>query len=232
MYCIKCGVELSDTERICPICNTKVCHPDFLPDPSKATYPIKEFKSEEFNRTGLLFVITILWLLPIILPMVLDISLNGKVVWSGYVTGSLLFAYIVLILPCWFKHANPVIFVSCDFAAAIIMLFYVNFAIDSNWFLTFALPATASLALITVAMIALLRYVRRGRLYTVGGTLIAVGAWTMLLEFLIWLSFGFKSAAHWSIYTTSSLALLGLMLIVIAIVKPLKESLRKVFFIN
>ena len=28
MYCIKCGVELADSERVCPLCGTRVFHPD------------------------------------------------------------------------------------------------------------------------------------------------------------------------------------------------------------
>lgn len=232
MYCIKCGIELSDTERICPICNTKVCHPDFVADVSKATYPVKEFKSEEFNRTGLLFVITIIWLLPLFLPLALDLSLHSEITWSGYSSGGLIFAYLCLILPFWFKHPNPVIFVPCDFAAAILMLFYINLSLGDNWFWSFAFPITGAIGLITTAMITLIKYVKRGKLYIVGGSLIAAGVWTMLMELLIFITFNFKSKVHWSLYTASSLALLGLMLIVIAIIKPLKESLRKIFFIN
>lgn len=232
MYCVKCGVELSDTERICPICNTRVYHPDFKANVADATYPVKEFKSEEFKRTGLLFIITILWLLPLALPMILDISLHGTVTWSGYSTGGLILAYIVLILPSWFKHPNPVIFVSADFAAAALLLLHINLSLGDNWYMSFALPVTATIAAIVVTMITLLRYVRGGKLYIIGGSLIAAGAWTMLIEFLIWVTFGFKSVAHWSLYTTISLVLLGMMLIVIAIIKPLKYSLQKIFFIN
>ena len=28
MYCIKCGVELADSEKVCPLCGTRVFHPD------------------------------------------------------------------------------------------------------------------------------------------------------------------------------------------------------------
>ena len=32
MYCIKCGVELADSERVCPLCGTRVFHPDLPHD--------------------------------------------------------------------------------------------------------------------------------------------------------------------------------------------------------
>ena len=28
MYCVKCGVRLADTEKVCPLCATRVYHPD------------------------------------------------------------------------------------------------------------------------------------------------------------------------------------------------------------
>ena len=27
MYCVKCGVELADSQRVCPLCGTRVFHP-------------------------------------------------------------------------------------------------------------------------------------------------------------------------------------------------------------
>ena len=26
MYCVKCGVELADSQRVCPLCGTRVFH--------------------------------------------------------------------------------------------------------------------------------------------------------------------------------------------------------------
>ena len=112
MYCIKCGVRLSEGQTLCPICGTRVYHPDFEITESN-TYPKGEFKSEEFNRVGLLFVITLLCLIPLILPMILDMAWHGEISWSGYVTGGTVLFYVGFILPLWFKKPNPVIFTPC-----------------------------------------------------------------------------------------------------------------------
>ena len=32
MFCVKCGVALADSEKACPLCGTRVFHPD-LPQP-------------------------------------------------------------------------------------------------------------------------------------------------------------------------------------------------------
>ncbi len=232
MYCIKCGVELSEGQKICPLCHTKVYHPDLPVEQATPTYPQKEFQSEEFNPRGVLFVITILAALVIGLVVGFELSLHHTVGWSGYAAGGILLAYVAAVLPCWFKHPNPVIFVPCDFVGALGLLLYINLRTGGNWFISFALPVTASLCAIVSAMVALLRYLRRGRLYTVGGGLIALGVWTALLEYLLRTALEAKTPIFWSPFSGGSLFIMGMMLIVIAIVRPLRESLRKIFFVG
>lgn len=232
MYCIKCGVELSKGQKICPICQTKVYHPDLPIEEVPPTYPQGEFQSEEFNPRGVLFVITILASLVIGLVVGFELSLHHAIGWSGYVAGGILLAYVVVILPCWFKHPNPVIFVPCDFLGVLALLLYINLQTGGKWFFSFAMPVTLSLCAIVSAMVALLRYLRRGRLYTIGGGLIALGIWTVLLEYFLRSAFAVKTAIYWSPFSGGSLFIMGMMLIVIAIVKPLRDSLRRIFFVG
>lgn len=232
MYCMKCGVELSAGQRICPICETKVYHPDLPMEATVPTYPQKEFQSEEFNPRGVLFVITILASLVIGLIVGFELSLHHSIGWSGYAAGGILLAYLVVILPNWFKHPNPVIFVPCDFAGVLALLLYINLQTGGAWFFRFALPVTLTLCAIVSAMVAIIRYVHRGRLYTIGGGLIALGGWTVLIEFFLRQTFAVKTAIYWSAFSCGSLFVMGMMLIVIAIVKPIRESLRRIFFVG
>lgn len=230
MYCINCGIELSKGQMICPICKTKVCHPDFPADPDLATYPPRPFQSEEYNRNGLMFVLTVIWGLLTVLPVPLEWMLFHHIGWSGYVSGGLLLAYILFLLPSWFKNPNPVIFVPCGFAAIGGYLLYINSAVNGNWFLSFALPVTAMLAVLITAICALLRYLRRGRLYIAGGSLIALGFFSVYLEFFIYFTFETIQFVFWSLFPLVAFFILGMMLITVAIVKPFKESLRKYFY--
>ena len=79
MFCIKCGVELTDGQTICPVCGTRVYHPDFPVKDTSPTYPKKDFESEEFNRKGILFVVTILAVLAAALTVLFNISLEGGI---------------------------------------------------------------------------------------------------------------------------------------------------------
>ena len=77
-----------------------------------------------------------------------------------------------------------------------------------------------------------MQYVKKGCLYTVGGMLIALGIWTVFLEWDIRTTFDVSTPFYWSLAPLTVLSMVGIMLIVIAIVKPLKESLRRIFFIG
>lgn len=229
MYCIQCGIELSDGQTLCPVCNTRVCHPDFPVDGPRPTYP-KDTYTEEVSPRGVLFVLTVFATLCVILPVISELIFYEGIGWSGYVAGGVTLAYVVFILPFWFKNPNPVIFVPCAFTGVALYLLYINLVTDGGWFLSFAFPVVGLLGLIATTMTVLIRYLRRGRLYILGGTLMALGAWSALLEFFLWLTFHTSRVLSWSLCTLVTLFALGLMLMVIAMVRPLRESLEKRFF--
>ena len=231
MYCVKCGVKLSEGQTTCPICETKVYHPD-IHVTEENTYPKIPFKSEEFNRKGLMFVLTMIFLVPLILPILLELGWHSDVSWSGYASGGTLIFYVAFVMPYWFKKPNPVVFVPVTFALTIGLLLFICLKTDGNWFMSFAFPVAGGLGIIVTAATAVLHYVKKGCLYTIGGMLIALGFWTVLLEFDIRTTFGAYTPFYWSIAPLTVLSVVGIMLIVIAIVKPLKESLRRIFFVG
>ena len=46
-------------------------------------------KPEEVNRSGILFVMTMLALLPAVICLLCDWRINGGIVWSGYAAGAI-----------------------------------------------------------------------------------------------------------------------------------------------
>ena len=232
MYCIKCGVELADSEKVCPLCGTRVFHPDLPRSESEAPFPAdNRVLPEDVNRSGVLFILTALTLLPAVLCIVCDWRINGSIVWSGYAAGGVALLYITVVLPLWFRHPNPAIFVPVDFAAIALFLLYINFAVGGHWFLSFAFPVTGAIGLLISAAVALTHYLRGGYLYIYGGMLILGGGLAVLIEFLINLTFQIHETLFWSFYPMVAGIVLGLMLIVIAICKPLRESLHRKFFL-
>ena len=178
-----------------------------------------------------MIIVLTAFLIPMIVSVLCDLQFSGGLVWSGYVVGALVLAYLIVVLPMWFKKPNPVIFVPSDFAAVILYLLYINLATGGNWFLPFALPVLGYAALVICAVVILLYYLRCAHLYIFGAMSMAFGFYSIFVEMLIHINFAIHEKLVWSIYPAVTLFLIGIMLIVIAIVRPFRESLKKIFMI-
>ena len=231
MYCIKCGVELADSEKKCPLCNTHVFHPQLTISESERLYPSDQFPPRQVRPWGALTILTAFFLLPMFITLLCDLQINRAVTWSGYVAGALFVSYVMLVLPLWFRKPNPVVFVPCSFSAVGLFLLYINCRTGGDWFLSFALPVTGGIGLIVTAVVALTRYIHRGRLYIYGGAAIALGAFMPLMELLLNITFHRSITFIWSLYPLIALVLLGATMLIIAICRPLRESLGKRLFI-
>ena len=229
MYCCNCGVELADTEKKCPLCGVRAYHPD-LQRPEKAGLYPDHTPMPRMKPSTVHIVLIALFLIPILVTIQCDLLINGSITWSAYVAGALLMTYVWVVLPAWFKKPNPVIFVPCDFAALGLFLLYISLVNDGNWFLPFALPTLGAFALIITTVITLMRYVPRGKLYIFGGAFLTTGLYMPIMETLICITFA-KKFVYWFIYPMNALAVLGGMLIFLAIVRPARETMQRKFFI-
>ena len=232
MYCVKCGVELGDSEKKNARCAAPRSFTRRWSRPKgDGPYPPEEHIHKEVSRSGALFVVTVLTVLPIVICLLCDWRINGGIVWSGYVTGALLMCYIVIVLPLWFRRGNPVIFLS----RSILWRWGLPAVYRSGyrWALVpfpcfsgggggryychgnghpAALPARWTPVCI------------RWGVYSSGGLMV-------LVEFLINLTFKLHDALLWSIYPLAAGIILGLTLIIIGCCRPLRESLQKKFFL-
>ena len=231
MYCIQCGVQLSDTEKKCPLCGTIVFHPELKQPDAAPLYPEDRYPAQRGRPFVLLGMVTFFFLLPMVICMLCDIQLNQQVNWAGYVTGALLCAYCMFVLPYWFHKPNPVIFVPCSFAAVGLYLLYICWATQGNWFMTFAFPTLGFVALIVTAVVTLLRYVKKGALYIYAGAFIATGLYMPVMEYLLNYTFSLPLPLRWSAYPVTVLVIFGGALIFLAICRPARAVMeRKIFF--
>lgn len=231
MYCIKCGVELCDGEKRCPLCKTEVIHPDYKDLQKEELFPKGVMpKTEKPVKIGAILA-TVAVLLALSVVVVCDIQFNRAVTWSGFVMGALVVGYVALILPGWFSRPNPVIFVPCSFAAAILYLLYISIVTNGRWFMPFAFPVAGALSIIVCSVVTLMKYVPKGRYYIFGGAFIAFGSYMLLAEILMVLTFESIMVVGWSLYPLVIFALLGAFLIFLGICRPVREIMERKFFI-
>ena len=228
MYCIKCGVELAESEKKCPLCNTKVYHPDIEIEDVPGPYPEFHSESERVNRAGVLFIIT-MFCARFYTVVFYRLESKQELTWSGFATGGILL-YMCVVLPFWFHRPDAIVLVNVDFAVVALFLLYINFATNGSWFLI-CVSATLAAAGITTGTIAVVRYVRRGYLFITAGVWAALGVYAVLIEYLINRTFGVRDRLIWTPYPFIACVMVGATFLVIAISRPLRDSLYKKFFI-
>ena len=230
MYCVNCGVKLENTEKICPLCKTEVYHPSIDRQEGEPLYPKNEYPQKKRTFKWPQVLLTALFLIPVVIVLMCDIRFSGGG-WSGYVIGAIFTLYICAVLPSWFCHPNPVIFVPCGFVCMAAYIFYICFMTGGDWYWTFALPVTGGIMLIVTAVVTLMKYVPRGKLYTIGGAVIALGGFMLPTEILLNLTFGYEEFIGWSLYPLVTLLIIGLVILFFAICRPAREDIERRLFI-
>lgn len=231
MYCIKCGVKLAESERQCPLCQTRVFHPDLTPEEGELLFPKDREPVSKIGSRWAQALTTAAFLLPLIISLMCDLQFNDGVTWSGYVMGALMLIYVVAVLPTWFKKYHPIVFVPCSFGAVALYLLYIDLVTPGRWFLSFALPLVGGLGLLVTAVVTLTLLLKRGRYFIFGGASIAFGAFMPLMEFLMDLTFQSVDFIGWSFYPLVTFVILGGLLIFFGIFRPARESVERRFFI-
>lgn len=231
MYCVNCGVKLGDGEKSCPLCGTAVFHPDLPRPQGEPLYPAERYPVPQVSSRGSQIILTALFLIPLLICIQCDLLVKGRITWSGYVAEGLFTAYVLLVLPRWFRRPSPAVFCPVSFLALGLYLCYINHAVDGDWFLSFALPVTAGVGIICTTVAVLLKHLRRGRLYIFGGALMALGLFILLVEFQLCVTFASIRFYGWSLYPMTVLLILGGMLIFLAVNRRAREKMEKRFFI-
>jgi len=231
MYCIKCGIKLSDTEKQCPLCGTVPFHPQLEMDDGEALYPENKYPKAQPKPLLFLIVVSTMFIVSLAVTLLCDLQINRTVTWSGLVAGALLIGYIIFIFPLWFRRPNPVIIAPCVFVATGLYLAYINYYCKGDWFLGFAFPLVGGIALITCSVITLLRYLRRGKLFIFAGAFFAMAGMMFPMEILINITFHRPEFVFWSLYPITALSIFGAMLIFLALFRPAREAMERKFFV-
>ena len=231
MYCINCGVKLEDSQKQCPLCGVKVYHPDLQLPKGEPLYPNHRYPAPEVASRAAQIVLTTLMTIAALITSFVDYQINGSITWGGIAAGGILVAYVVFVTPFWTRKVNPLVYIPGVFGTIVVYLWYLAYTVGGVWFWSFALPATAYLGtLVTLESWLLVRW--RSRALTIlGGGMIALGAFVVLLEYLIYITFSVRKFVAWSVYPFISLLLLGVMLIFLAINRSAREKMERKFFI-
>ena len=227
MYCVTCGVRLSEGVEQCPLCGTPVWNPEAArPVP---TFPERMPDPVKSRRYPILAFLTALLMAASLSALIYCLTVLHGVYWSGYVMLGCALVYFAGIFPFWFDRRDPLIFVPIGFALLEGYLLYICLYNGGNWFLPFAFPVVMIAGAIVTASVALFRYVKRRRLLITGCLLVVIGCSAMLVELFQAITFHTKMFT-WSLYCVCAFSLFGLFLILCDLIRPWREFLERKFF--
>ena len=229
MYCVKCGVKLQEGVERCPLCATPVWNPDA--GRPETSYPEdREPRLAWESRLPAACVLTAVTLLAAVAILSVCFSLYHRLAWGGYAVFGAGLGYVVFVLPLWFRRFSPLVAIPADHAAALLYVFYICRYTGGHWFWRFAFPVIAVCCALVLGLYCLLRFVRRGRPFIIGGFLIALGGYTVLVEFFSHVAFGLPMF-RWSLYPAGSCLAAGLFTLLIGMIRPLRQALERRFFL-
>ena len=229
MYCVYCGVRLQDGAAECPLCHTKVQAPAVRQaeePPYSGKYPQLERKSGKYLMFGLM---TIIFAAAALSCIIFCLKSRGEVGWSGIAALGIALGWICLVLPRLFSRWKPMIFLPVDFVCLGGYLLYICVNTGGHWFLSFAFPVTMITGILTVAGVAMMRYIVQGRLRLMSLLVIAIGLSFMLIEFFQHITFQTPMFV-WSLYGMTAFCMIGLFLFIASFIPSMRAALRKKFF--
>lgn len=227
MYCVKCGVKLQPGAERCPLCRTPVWDPE--PEEAEHGYPDRLPRLYRESDLPGAVALTVLCAVALLVVLTVCFKLYGALRWGGYAVGGILLFYVVAALPRWFARPRGEIFVPIDHAAAGLYVLYICLMTGGRWFMSFAFPLLLASCLLSTGMICLLKYVRGGRLFIFGGFLLALGGFSVLVEFFEHVSFG-AEMFRWSLFSLTGFGAAGLFLLIAGMIPSLRHWLEKRFF--
>ena len=129
-YCVNCGVKLKESEKVCPLCNTKVINPNNLKTDFIPAYSQNIEKTKKVNKKYLCFLITIILMGVTIITVLCNLIFTGNITWSIYVVASILFlnSKLSILTPNEFSPFSNNCFTKSKLPKALVVRLQVSFA--------------------------------------------------------------------------------------------------------
>jgi len=233
-YCVNCGVELSLSEKSCPLCGVKVINPaDPWKEPPKMPYPANvDGEIKHINKKFGALLLFVAMLIPILVSGVCNLLIDGRLTWSLLVTGGILCAEAFILPPIAIKSRSPYLFLLLDFAAVTLYLLLISLLTDGlDWYLFLAFPITDAV-FISIFYSA---YIARSKKTTlplkISGFLLIIGGECMIIDCMINFYLHSRVSMFWSLIVAVVCLLFSVFFFILHRRRELLEELKKRLFI-
>ena len=230
-YCVNCGVELDETAGRCPLCQTRVIHPDREPDGQGPTpFPTRREEVPPVSKLELALLLSVLYLSAALSCGLLNLLLKPGRFWSLYVMAAMALLWIWTVLPLIFRRLRLLARLMLDLGAVAVYIYCV--AVDVNgqgWFWGLALPILLVAGAVLLCLGLALNGGKRSTLSAIILTILSVGVFLLGVELLVdrWATGCY--APGWSLVVAAVCVSLAVPLTVVRHVPSLREEARRLF---
>lgn len=230
-YCVKCGVQLSDAEKKCPLCFTAINNQEDTHLKVQRPYPLETDKIKHNGRSiAVLGMLTLL--IPAVICLLCNILSSGSVDWSLYIIGGEACFFIYALLPFIFEKPRALFCLSADLGVTCGYLALIGILIkDMSWLFPLGIPITVLSGIFIFILIKTVKLRQLAVLHKLAAITVIVGLFVTITELLINL-FKHKSIIlSWSLYILLPFSMIALMFIFIESNHTLKDKILRRLFI-
>lgn len=229
-YCVNCGVELAEGERVCPLCQTKVVNPkNPWTEPPVRPYPRqREVIVKHIDRQFAAALLGLELLIPILVTLLCDLLPDGQVSWSVYVLGAVAMVMVWVLVPLAARRYHWLLFLGLDGLSTACFLWGVCHVAGGQWFQPLALPLTAAVTALALGLVYLFRRPwGQDPLVRAALVLLEAGLMTMVTELTVDLFRTGQVSFGWAPYALIPCWVLAASLSLISRQKKLRAEIKK-----
>lgn len=228
-YCVNCGVELDDTITACPLCKTKVYHPDrptvqnSVPPYATVKGTVEPVKAKEFT-----ILMSIILLTTSVVCLLLNLFLIPFGHWSFYVTG-ICSVFWIFFIPLFFPQKTGIyVNVALDGLSIALFLAMISYLHpNQHWYLHIGLPITFLGTLLLEIIFIFFIHLKSSMIIKTVISVTAVAIYCIAIETAICLHLGNTFRLSWSAIAATCVAAIDIILMTIYLREGLRSEVRR-----
>lgn len=232
-YCVNCGVELAPSEKCCPLCGVEAVNPKKpWEEPEAYPYPKRvERIMSRVNRSYAAAIITVALMVPSAVCVIIDLLTGGGLYWSLFAAGA---AVSIAVCACYAllsKKERTTGTVAVTGVALGCYLWLISALTGGDWFLGLGVPFTGIALVGTEMGVVICRSSRVSAVFRAALICFALAVDCLCVDVVINMYFSQTLTVFWSVFASASLAVIGILLMIVDRFTRLKEEIIRRLFV-
>ncbi len=229
-YCVNCGVELHESEKKCPLCDTVVINPNLISNETPESVFPQEQKLIDIisERRWWAGIITIILAIPMSICLLCNYGIHKELNWSLIVASALIMVWAFIVPVLLMRKINYIVLYIIYTVAILFFLFVMCWQDSGDWFLGIAVPIVLCfMTVLSINTIVMKNNV--AKLYIASALFLTIGAMVVVIEVVTDYYLWHSISLTWSLIALVPCALLAILYIIIQRKKKLRNGFEKRF---